>query len=125
MSSNGDAAVTRHEQELQVGTTTDTAGTLRVRKHVDAEHVSEVHQRSIEDADVERVRVGEEDSGQIETLADGSISVPIFEERLVVTKQRFVRERVIVRKNTTTREHVVEAELLKERVDIEHDGDVD
>ena len=30
----------------------------------------------------ERVQVGDDDSGQIETLPDGSLSVPLFEEEL-------------------------------------------
>ena len=118
-------ALTRHEEELRVAKTTETAGKIRLQKHVDTEHVSEIHHRSVEGADVERAEVLEGDSGEIETLSDGSISVPVFEERLVVTKERFVTERIIVRKSTTTHEHLVEADLLKERVEIDQDGSLD
>jgi uncharacterized protein (TIGR02271 family) len=67
---------------------------------------------------VERVPAAEGDSGEVETLPDGSISVPVLEEELVVTKRVVVRERVIVRKRTTTERRRIEAELRKERVDL-------
>jgi uncharacterized protein (TIGR02271 family) len=70
------------------------------------------------DKRVERVPAAEGDSGEVETLPDGSISVPVLEEELVVTKRVVVRERVIVRKRTTTERRRIEAELRKERVDL-------
>ena len=45
---------------------------------------------------------GDYDSGEIEYLDDGGISVPLIEEELVVLKRKVVRERVIVRKNAQT-----------------------
>ena len=59
------------------------------------------------------------DSGKVETLPDGSISIPILEERLVVTKQTFVRERVIVSKDVETRTEHIEEELRREQVEVE------
>jgi uncharacterized protein (TIGR02271 family) len=115
--------LTRHEEELTVATEPVEAGAVRARKRTETEQVSEVVPRGIEDADIERLPVGDGDSGEIETLADGSVSVPLFEERLVITKQLVVRERVVIRKRTVTEEHRVEAELRRERIDI--DGDVD
>ena len=52
-------------------------------------------------------------------LADGSISIPLFEERLVVVKELVVRERVVVRKRTVTEHERIEAELRTERIEIE------
>ena len=75
-------------------------------------------------ADLERVRVDGEDSGQVETLPDGSISVPLFAEELVIEKRLVVRERVIVRKRTEVEHHTVEAELRRERVEVEADDGV-
>ena len=68
-----------------------------------------------------RVAASEGDSGQIETLPDGSVSIPLFEEELVVTKRLVVRERVILRKHVTVAEETVEAELRREQIAIEHD----
>lgn len=46
---------------------------------------------------VDRAAAYDQDSGQIETLADGSILIPVFEEQLVITKRLVVKEREIVR----------------------------
>lgn len=46
----------------------------------------------------ERAPIGEDDSGEIETLPDGSLSIPLYEEELVVTNRTILRERIIVRK---------------------------
>jgi uncharacterized protein (TIGR02271 family) len=51
------------------------------------------------------------------------VSIPVFEEELVVTKRRVLRERIIIRKRVVTEHERIEAELLRERVEIE--GDVD
>ena len=59
----------------------------------------------------------------METLPDGSISIPVFEEQLVVTKRLVVRERVIVRKHTVYEEQVVTADLRRERLEVEAVGD--
>jgi uncharacterized protein (TIGR02271 family) len=125
--SEGDnAEVVRREEELAVETTPKEAGSLRVRKAVDTYPIDKVIERSSEritDAS-ERVPAPEGDSGEIETLPDGSISIPVFEEELVVTKRVVVRERVIVRKSTVIDEHRIETDLRRERVDIDADPGV-
>jgi uncharacterized protein (TIGR02271 family) len=73
----------------------------------------------------ERVPVAEGDSGEIETLADGSLSIPLYEEELVVTKRTVLRERVVVRKQIAARTERVEAELRREHVEIDADDEVD
>lgn len=63
------------------------------------------------------------DSGKVEYLADGSISIPVIDEELVVTKRRVVRERVIIRKHQEVERKRVDAELAKERVEVLREGD--
>ena len=110
----------RHEEELKIGTQTVESGTVRARKEVTTETVSAPVSRQIEEFDnVDRVAPAEQDSGQVETLEDGSISIPILEEELVITKRLVVRERVILRKRVTTEQRVVEAELRREHISIE------
>ena len=118
--------LTLSEERLQVGTETERTGTVRAKKHVDVENVSTRVQRGTEHADLNRVDVPdvEADSGEVETLPDGSLSIPVFEEQLVVTKRLVVRERVIVRKHTVYEEHEVTADLKRERLEVEADGDV-
>ena len=77
--------------------------------------------RGIEQADLQRVDVDDGDSGRIETLPDGSVSIPLFEEQVVVEKRLVVRERVVVRKQTVVEDHVVEADLRRERLEVDAD----
>ena len=81
-------------------------------------------ERGVERADLERVAAGDGDSGEIETLPDGSVSIPLFEEQLVVEKRLVVRERVIVSKRTLVEDQVVEAELRRERIGVDPDPSV-
>lgn len=124
----GDASpeVTLSEERLQVGSETERIGSARAVKHVDVENVSARVQRGTEHADLDRVDVAdaEADSGEVETLPDGSLSIPVFEEQIVVTKRLVVRERVVVRKHTVFEEHEVTADLKRERLEVEADGDV-
>ena len=72
-------------------------------------------------ADLERAAPNEGDSGEVEVLPDGSVSIPVLEEELVVEKRTVVRERVIIRKRTETRHEQIEATLRKERVAVDAD----
>ena len=112
----------RHEDELGIGTEIATVGRIRAEKRVEVEHVAQDVPRTFEQAEVERVPAEEGDSGQIETLPDGSISIPVLEEELVVTKRTVVRERIVIRKELVTEHERVEAELRRERVEVEEDG---
>jgi len=119
-----DVDLTLSEERLVTGTETVQTGSVRARKEVDVEHVRETVQRGTEHADVERAGVLEGDSGLVETLEDGSLSIPVFEEQIVVEKRMVVRERVIIRKTTVYEEHLVQADLRRERLEVETTGDV-
>lgn len=107
-----------HEEHAHVDRRWDTVGAARVRRDVAIEKVAGEYPRRHEEVVHERVPVAENDSGEIETLADGSISVPLFEEELVVTKRTILRERVIIRKETVTEWEEVEAELRREKINV-------
>ena len=62
-----------------------------------------------------RVPVEPGDPGRIETLPDGSISIPVFEEELVVTKRTVLRERIVIAK-----ELVSELRLVQDTIQVEH-----
>ena len=112
------------EERLVVGTSTAEIGRVRAVKHVDTERVEQRVPRGVEHAELDRHPVAEGDSGQVETLPDGSLSIPVFEEQIVVEKRLVVRERVVVRKTTVYEDQVVSADVRRERVEIETDGDV-
>jgi uncharacterized protein (TIGR02271 family) len=122
--STGDVnpSVVRREEELELGTDTRELGRVRARKAVHAETVQRVADRRIEHAMLERARAEEDDSGEVITLPDGSVSIPVFEEQLVISKRLVVRERVILRKHTTTEQRRIEATLRRERVEVTGEG---
>ena len=115
---------TRSEEELRVETVSREAGTVGVRKVVETTRAQTVVPVDVEQADMEREAAEESDSGEVEVLPDGSVSIPVFEEKLVIEKRLVVRERVIVRKRTVTEDQVVEADLRRERVEIEVDAEL-
>ena len=122
----GGAETVRHEERLVTGTETVETGKVRVRKHVETHPVEYSVPRDVEHVDTsERVTAAEGDSGEVEVLEDGSVSIPIFEEVLVVTKRLVVRERVIVRKHTVVDEHTLQTELRREHVTVDADDSVD
>ena len=121
----GGPDVVLSQEQLRTSTSTEDVGRVRAAKHVDTQTVTERVRRGSEQAETERVDVadGTADSGQVETLPDGSLSIPVFEEQIVVTKRLVVRERVVVRKHTVYEEQVVTADVRRERLEVESDGD--
>ncbi len=120
-----EAVVVRYEEEAEADKTWRGIGFLRARKQVQTAAVKEMVPRNIEDVDLQRVPVGDGDSGQIETLPDGSVSIPLFEEELVITRRTVLKERLIIRKHLVTEEQRVETELRKEFVEIDADEGVE
>ncbi len=120
-----DADVTRHEERTVVGHELEETGRVRVRKHVETLPVEEVVPRNTEQVDFsQRAPADEHDTGEVITLEDGSVSIPVFEEVLVVTKKLVVRERVIVRKETVVDEYRLQTELRREHVTVDADPGV-
>lgn len=110
--------LTLHEERMQLEIE-DREQSAWVRKHVIEEQVHEDVPRDIEEAEVERTAPGPEDSGEVEILPDGAISIPILEEELVVSKRTVVRERIIVRKRIRTEEEHIQTTLRREQAEIE------
>lgn len=113
--------VTRSEEELRTGTRKREAGQVRVRKYVDTEKVQTTVPTSREEVTVERVPVSEGTSTEAE-FSEGEITVPIVEEEAVVEKRPVVKEELRISKETVTGEETVEADVRKERIDIDEEG---
>lgn len=121
-----EVSTVRHEERLAVTHEVHESGRVRLKKHVETLPVEQTVDRNVEHADIsERLTPEEGDTGEVITLADGSVSIPVFEEVLVVTKKLVVRERIIVRKHTVVDEHVLQTELRREHVSVETDGDIE
>ena len=115
-----DVGLVRHEEELSVETRERRIGSVGISKTVDTKTFRRSVPREVEDVSFERGPAAEGDSGEIETLPDGSVSIPVFEEEVVVTKRLVVRERVVVRKRSFTERHRIKEELRRERIEIDH-----
>jgi len=117
----GDNSVVLHEEEATVSKRWEGVGSLHARRVVERGKVRAEFPRDREELVQERVPVSEGDSGEVEILPDGSVSIPLFEEELVVTRETVLRERVIIRKENVTEQQRVQAELKRERVELERD----
>lgn len=117
--------VLREEQVARVDSAWRGSGFVRARKVVGAYRVVDDVPTRFDEVVVDRAPVEPEDSGRIETLPDGSISIPVYEEEVVVEKRTILRERVIIRREVVTETARVETELRKERVEIEADEGIE
>jgi uncharacterized protein (TIGR02271 family) len=116
-----DESVVLHEEEASVAKRWEGVGSVTARRRVERERVSADYPRGREEIVADRVPAAPDDSGKVETLPDGSISIPLFEEELVITRRTVLRERVIIRKEEVTEWERVEAELRREWVQFETD----
>ena len=113
-------AVTRSEEELEVGKRDVDAGTVRLRKWVETEPVAldlELHR---EVAHVTREPIDEPVADH--EFGEQEIEVPLSAEQPMVQKRTVARERIGVEKGVETEHQTVEDEVRKERVEVDGDG---
>jgi uncharacterized protein (TIGR02271 family) len=113
-----EAHIVRREEELDVEKRMHDAGEVSIRKRVETEHVREAVPRTHEEVTVERRPVAGDRSAAPD-IREEEIRVPVVEEEVVVEKRPVVKEEVVVRTKPVTDEKIVEADLRKERVDID------
>ena len=116
-----DQAITRSEEEIQVGKRSVDAGTARLRKWVDTEPVALDVELRREVARVTREPIDEPVGDH--DFSEQEVEVPLHAEKPVVQKQAVAKERIGLEKDVQTDTQTVEDELKKERVEVE--GDVD
>jgi uncharacterized protein (TIGR02271 family) len=119
-----DTEVVRAEEQLGVRREERPSGTARLRTEVIERDVAELVELMADDVEVLEVPVadGDADSGEVETTADGDMSVPVLAERLVLRKEAYVTKRIVLRRTRRrTREEVHET-LRAQRVTVEVDA---
>jgi uncharacterized protein (TIGR02271 family) len=118
-----DRAMTRSEEQINVGTRTQESGRARLRKYVVTEQVTQTVPVSHEEVRIEREpitdanRAGATDGPAI---SEEEHEVVLHAETPVVEKEVVPVERVRLTKETVAGEETVEGEIRKER--IEQDG---
>jgi uncharacterized protein (TIGR02271 family) len=119
-----DSAMTRSEEEVNVGTREREKGRARLRKHVVTEEVTKTVPVRKEKAVLEREPITE---GNVDAALDGpAISdeeheVTLSEEEVVVEKKAVPKERVRLDKETEVTEQQVSEEVRKEQIEAEGD----
>jgi uncharacterized protein (TIGR02271 family) len=116
-----DQAVTRSEEEIEVGKREVDAGSARLRKWVETEPVALDVELRHEVARVTREPI-EQPVGDHE-FTEEQVELPLHKEKPVVQKQAVAKERVGLQKDVRSETETVQDELKKEHVDVE--GDVD
>jgi uncharacterized protein (TIGR02271 family) len=119
-----DDAMTRSEEELQVGTETRDRGRARLRKYVTTETQQVTVPVQREEVRVEREPITD---GNLDAATSGpAISeeeheVTLREEEVVVDKRAVPKERVRLDTETVTEERQVSEEVRKEQIQVEGD----
>jgi uncharacterized protein (TIGR02271 family) len=119
-----DDAMTRSEEELDVGKRSRETGRARLRKHVVTEQVQTTVPVQREEVRVEREPIT--DANRDRATAGPDISeeeheVTLHEDEVVVGKRTVPKERVRMDKETVTEQHGVSEEVRKERIEAEGD----
>jgi uncharacterized protein (TIGR02271 family) len=121
-----DDAMTRSEEQVRVGTTSEEAGRVRLRKYVTTEHETHTvpvrkEKAVIETEPITDGNVGSATSGP--DISEEEHEVVLREERATVDKTVEPVERVRLGTETTTEEQTVTEEVRKEQVEVEGDAD--
>jgi uncharacterized protein (TIGR02271 family) len=117
-----DDAMTRSEEELQVGTQTRERGRARLRKHVVTEHQQVTVPVSREEVRVEREPITDanlQDATSGPAISEEEHEVTLREEQVVVDKRAVPKERVRLGTETVTEERQVAEEVRKEQIEVE------
>ena len=116
-----DAAITRREEELDVGTHREETGKVRLRKYVTTEHETITVPVEKEHVVVEREAASGTSTGT--DLGDEDVEMTVHEDVVDVDKRVVDKETVRARTERSTETEKVEADLRKEHVDVEGDAE--
>jgi uncharacterized protein (TIGR02271 family) len=120
-----DDAMTRSEEELQVGTQTRERGRARLRKYVTTETQQVTVPVQREEVRVEREPITDAnlDATSGPAISEEEHEVTLREEEVVVDKRAVPKERVRLDTETVTEERQVAEEVRKEQIQIDGDQD--
>jgi uncharacterized protein (TIGR02271 family) len=122
---NTDDAITRSEEELQVGTTEREAGRVRLKKYVVADEVTETVPVRREEVRVEREPITDANRGDAldgPDISEEEHEVVLHEEQAIVDKQAVPKERVRLDKDTQVEERTVDEQVRKEQIEVDDDA---
>jgi uncharacterized protein (TIGR02271 family) len=121
---NTDAAMTRSEEELHVGTTERETGRVRLRKYVVEDEVTQTVPIRREEIRVEREPITDANAGDAlegPDISEEEHEVVLHKEEVVVGKQAVPKERIRLQKDVETSEETVAETVRSERIDVDDD----
>jgi len=113
--------LTLSEEEMRVGTRKTQSGEAVVHKTVDTEHVSKKVPVMHEEVTIERRPISA-DASETPRISEDEVRIPLHKEEAVIEKRTVAKEELVITKNTVAGEQTVEADLKKERVDVDRKG---
>ena len=113
-----DIAMTRSEEQVDLGVERVETGRARLHKYVDNENFEETVTLRHEELDIERRPVEEGEDFEADIAEDEEVFT-LYEERVVVAKHQVPVERVHVRKRMVSHEERVQGTRLSERIELE------
>jgi len=123
---SGGDAMTRSEEELRVGTTSQESARVRLRKYVETEDVQETVPVGREEARIEREPITDDNADAAMSgpeISEGEHEVVLHEEEVVTEKRAVPKERVRLDKETVTDEQEVSDTVRKEQIDVDDSSD--
>lgn len=123
-----DDAMTLSEERLQVGTQTEEAGRVRLKKYVVTENVTQTVPVRREEVRLEREPITDANIGNATegpAISEEEHEIVLHEERPVVQKETVPVERVRLGTETVTDQVEVTEEVRKEQIDTDLVGDAD
>ena len=117
-----DDAMTRSEERMAVGTTSEEVGRARLRKYVVSENVTQSVPVTREEVRVERGPITDANAGRAmdgPAISEEEHEVTLHAERAVVEKEAVPVERVRLDKETVTEQEQVSADLRKEEIEVD------
>lgn len=115
--------IVRSEEELAVGKRRAKAGEVVIDKDVETKHVKEKVPVTREEVTIERHAAGPGASAKPQ-VGDDEVRIPVMAEEAVVEKRTVPKEEIVIKKEAKQDTKTVEADLKREKVDIDRKGDV-
>jgi uncharacterized protein (TIGR02271 family) len=117
--------MTRSEEELRVGTSERESGTVRLKKYVVEDEVTETVPVRREEVRVEREPITDaniDDATSGPDISEEEHEVVLHEEEPVVEKRAVPKERVRLDKDVEFDEETVSDEVRREEIDVDDSG---
>ncbi len=120
-----DRAMTRSEEQLNVGTQKVETGRARLRKHIVTEQQTITVPVEREEVRLEREPITEDNRGAANAgpdISEEEHEIVLSEERVVVSKETVPVERVRLEKEVITEQQTVTEDVRKEQIELNDDA---